>query len=82
MGRSHTEKHVLEERWGVSRCALCEATIVLGERPAWRSINGEREPLCFLCACGPASDPRSLTGVRRLPQPTWRADPAWRAKAA
>ncbi len=82
MGESHIENHVLQERWGVSTCAMCGATIVLGERYTWMRRNGQQEMLCSLCACDPLPDPRKLTSARRMLEAAWRAEPAWRDRAA
>jgi len=55
MAGSHTEEHVMESRWGMSSCAICGATLVLGERPARIRISGRWEPLCGACASRPAA---------------------------
>jgi hypothetical protein len=54
MGRSHADTHTLESRWGTQSCAICGATIVLGEPTVRLLVRGRRQVLCTACAAEPA----------------------------
>ncbi len=66
MGASHTEEHRLEARWGTRSCALCGATIILGQPYTKTHIKGRRVSLCYACATEPRSLLRSAEPGQRL----------------